>query len=168
MKAPVNIPLHQNATAIILVLLKKLGIQISDVMVTESHSTGLLWLKTYPQVCKSIGITQQDCSDAYDYEEGNGEPYEDEGRLFTLVVLAVNEEKDSDGFFWIEFVFFNDGHTELHIGAATPHSEYCNDIMKQICGYSKKHSCSHDEAAPIITTLLEKMKADRHCFLEFL
>ena len=160
--------LHETAITTIKKLLAYLQIDV-NLLTLENEGKDIMWIHTYPQVCNALEIAEKGgCSDPYDYEWGNGEQYDEQGLLFTIIILAINNPDDTEPFFWVEFIFQNDGMVKIVNGATSVHSQYCDVLLRDITGMEKGHICTKDEAFALIKSLKNELDKDRKCFERYL
>jgi len=126
-----------------------------------------LSLNTYKDVCEQVGITRNDFSDMYGVGNDIRDEYEEQGRMFTVILLAINHKRDEDGFFWVDFIFFEDGTAELAVSCTTVESRYCEDLLHDITGFNEEHVFTHEEATNLLKELYERIKEDPGCFQKF-
>lgn len=147
-------------------VMNQLGITIADVDLT-GPGEGLLWLQTYPEVCAGLGIKTHDSTDLY---RSNDNFYESEGRLFDLVVFAINDPSGSEPCheFWIHFIYLENDQVRLEVGVCSVSSQYCGQMMKEITGFEIEQVINHQEANRLVGNLFKKLRRKRNCFKKFL
>ncbi len=164
--------LHKTSIVTVKELLKHLQIDARSLTLElEGEEKGVVWIHTYPQVCDALGIDSNQhahCSDPYDYINGNGETYDEQGLLFTIIILAINNIDDADPFFWVEFIFQNNGMVKVENGATNVHSQYCNALLRDITGVENGYMCTKEDAFALIESLKGDLDKNRTCFERYL
>ena len=159
--------IHTTAADAVSQMMQTLRITSNDLDWSKKGSN-LLVLNTYKQVCERIGITESTCWDAYDGASASNlasmgiETNEGEGKLFTLIVLAINEKDDKEPCFWPEFVFRNNGEVTLEVSVENlvATDQFCAEFV----GCHPGTILSFSKAEEIILDLYTKLKKNPKFF----
>lgn len=157
--------LISSATLNLQQVLNVLGMTADDF---RNKSKRIFWLRTYPEVCKNIGLKDYDGSDAYSHEVGNGEQYGKEGRFFSIIPFAIDIGDDDEPFFWPEFVFIEYDRVRIEVGINNIHSSQCGKVLKAVTGYKENQILTYVEACDVLIKIKKEMTKNKKYYEKYL
>lgn len=119
-------------------------------------------VRSYQKVCDSVGVMPLQ-TDSEDYIK-NEVIHEENGDLFTIVVMPINRPLDTDIYFWIQFKFNENKTVHVCTDVASISKEDSDALLQKICGCEENHIYEEDQAVTIIKGLLEKLQANPQHF----